>query len=412
MPLITQNFVLNNWTGDTQDYPTIEPSLRLDFANARALDPRITFTRASTATYVGRDGQIKTAGEDEARFDHDPTTGESLGLLIEESRTNIVTHSQEFNNAYWSKNGGGNPGTTVTADQAVAPDGTTTADYIDYTTATTNSQLIEKQFDNTPAGKTYTGSVWIKGTSGQTINVILDGYGVDVTGEQYTLDGTWQRLTITRTYGPTFSAGALFRFGVRPLGLSAGTATQVYAWGAQIEEGSFPTSYIPTSGSTATRAADLPYIEGTSFSGWYNSEGGAYVLDVMAYSYSGSFFGFGTSSYLESFNVSNSGGTQFYVPGNYNTSNAYTGNMNLDQSNKIGASFNSTGQRVCSNGQSVNASGFTPPATSLFTDFDRLSFGGNIPWDKTYTSQRKTHVKSFSYYTKYLSDAQLQTLTQ
>ena len=185
-------------------------------------------------------------------------------------------------------------------------------------------------------------------------------------------------------------------------------------WGVQEELASspFPTSYIPTSGSTATRATDLPYIEGTSFSSWYNSEGGAYVLDVIAYSYSGSFFGFGTSSYLESFNVSNSGGTQFYISGNYNTSNAYTGNMNLNQSNKIGVSFNSTGQRVCSNGQSVNASSFSSGATSLFTDFDRASFGGNIPWDKNYTNQRRTHVKSFSYYPKYLSDAQLQTLTQ
>ena len=82
MPLFTPELEF------TDDYPTIEPSLRLDFANARALDPRITFTRASVGTYVGRDGLIKTAGNDEARFDHDPETLESLGLLIEESSTN------------------------------------------------------------------------------------------------------------------------------------------------------------------------------------------------------------------------------------------------------------------------------------------------------------------------------------
>ena len=65
MPLFTSEYVFSD------DYPTIEPSLKLDFANARALDPRITFTRASTATYVGANGLIKTAGVDEARFDHD-----------------------------------------------------------------------------------------------------------------------------------------------------------------------------------------------------------------------------------------------------------------------------------------------------------------------------------------------------
>ena len=94
MPIITPEYNLYNWSD--LNFPTIEPSLRLDFANARALDPRITFTRASVATYVGKDGLIKTAGEDEARFDHDPTTGESLGLLIEESRTNLLPQSQQY----------------------------------------------------------------------------------------------------------------------------------------------------------------------------------------------------------------------------------------------------------------------------------------------------------------------------
>ena len=72
----------------SDDYPTIEPSLNLDFANARALDPRITFTRDASGTYVDKDGLIKIALENEPRFDHDPITGESLGLLIEETRTN------------------------------------------------------------------------------------------------------------------------------------------------------------------------------------------------------------------------------------------------------------------------------------------------------------------------------------
>ena len=82
MPVFTSELEFSD------DYPTIEPSLKLDFANARALDPRITFTRASVATYVGKDGLIKTAGVNEPRFDHDRATGESLGLLIEEQRTN------------------------------------------------------------------------------------------------------------------------------------------------------------------------------------------------------------------------------------------------------------------------------------------------------------------------------------
>ena len=67
--------------------------LDLRFAQLKTLDSRVTFTRASTATYVGSDGLIKTATTNEARFDHNPTTGESLGLLVEEARTNLLLNS-------------------------------------------------------------------------------------------------------------------------------------------------------------------------------------------------------------------------------------------------------------------------------------------------------------------------------
>ena len=69
------------------------PSLDLNFAGTKTLDSRVTFTRASSGTYVGSDGLIKTATTNEARFDHNPTTGESLGLLVEEARTNLLLNS-------------------------------------------------------------------------------------------------------------------------------------------------------------------------------------------------------------------------------------------------------------------------------------------------------------------------------
>jgi hypothetical protein len=75
------------------------PSLDLRFADSKSLTDAvsgqnlITFTRASSGTYVGSDGLIKTALADVPRFDHDPETGESLGLLIEEQRTNLLLSS-------------------------------------------------------------------------------------------------------------------------------------------------------------------------------------------------------------------------------------------------------------------------------------------------------------------------------
>ena len=69
------------------------PNLDLNFAGTKTLDSRITFTRASTGTYVSSDGVLQTASTNAPRFDHNPTTGESLGLLVEEARTNLLLNS-------------------------------------------------------------------------------------------------------------------------------------------------------------------------------------------------------------------------------------------------------------------------------------------------------------------------------
>ena len=71
------------------EYPTIRPALDLNFAATKTLDRRITFTRDSVGTYYDELGNVKYASNNTPRFDHDPDTGESLGLLIEESRTNL-----------------------------------------------------------------------------------------------------------------------------------------------------------------------------------------------------------------------------------------------------------------------------------------------------------------------------------
>ena len=74
----------------TQEYPSIRPTLDLNFAATKTLDRRITFTRDSVGTYTDELGIVRTAPNNAPRFDHDPATGESLGLLIEDSRTNLL----------------------------------------------------------------------------------------------------------------------------------------------------------------------------------------------------------------------------------------------------------------------------------------------------------------------------------
>ena len=73
--------------------PQSPPSLILDFAGTQTLDPRITFTRSTTATFIGSNGLIQTAAINAPRFDYNPTTLAPLGLLIEEQRVNLLLNS-------------------------------------------------------------------------------------------------------------------------------------------------------------------------------------------------------------------------------------------------------------------------------------------------------------------------------
>src|SRR4029077_13732912 len=96
-----------NWTGSA--WAAVQgPTLDLVFSGP-TLDPRLTFTRASTATYFSAAGTLQTAATNAARFDYDPVTHAALGLLIEEARTNVVLNSADANNASWTKGASGVP---------------------------------------------------------------------------------------------------------------------------------------------------------------------------------------------------------------------------------------------------------------------------------------------------------------
>ena len=76
--------------------PESRATLKLDFANLKKLHPRISFTRNSIGSYYDEEGTLKYAGYNKPRFDHNPVTGESKGLLIEEDRSNHILYSQDL----------------------------------------------------------------------------------------------------------------------------------------------------------------------------------------------------------------------------------------------------------------------------------------------------------------------------
>jgi hypothetical protein len=281
-------------------FPSVRPTLDLDFANSKTLDPRITFTRASGGSYVGADGLIKYAGVNEARFDHDPSTGESLGLLVEEARTNQVTDSIVLSNMPDKTN------VTVVDNAIISPDGTQNA-----------SKIIETNFlgavglsrlnVSTLANTTYTISGYFK--KGERTNIAISFRNVTFWGTPNTpravfnlesgsvlsssgvlnavsivnVGNGWYRCSITATrdsngtitsgitVAPSNDSGASFYQGLEGYG--------IYAWGLQFERGTFESSFIPTLGTTATRAADNASITGKNFSEWYRQDEGTLFAD-------------------------------------------------------------------------------------------------------------------------------------
>ena len=236
------------------------------------------------------------------RFDYDPVTLAPKGLLIEEQRTNLLLQSAEFDNAVWGKSN-----STVTANAATAPDGTATADYV-VRASTVASVTLQRTGLGITGIQTHTASIYAKAaTAGNNLGLRLQGTfpsRADVvvnllTGAvlfsaavNFTLVGTavsnagngWYRISITATSDST----GIDRFITGPTAVANGswessstTLSDAYLWGAQLEAGAFPTSYIPTTTAAATRAADVAVMTGANFSNWYRQDEGTLFAETQ-----------------------------------------------------------------------------------------------------------------------------------
>jgi hypothetical protein len=253
----------------SQLFPEEGPSLSLNLAASRILDPRITFTRTSSGTCMGPDGLIKVIPANSPRFDHRYVNGEveSLGLLIEEQRQNLLLNSV-VSSSTWSVSS-----STVTSSATTAPDGTNTAARVQVDTANGYVAILSI---SVTAGQSYTFSFWAKSYSGSSgtwgINIYDHGNNGFHNGTVRNITGEWTRISYTYT-----PVGNLINVYVSDDRNNLANINDGYVWGAQLESGAFLTSYIPTSGSTATRTADNAYIEGTKFSKFYNLNEGSAV---------------------------------------------------------------------------------------------------------------------------------------
>ena len=392
-------------------YPTTRPSLDLNFARTKRLDPRVTFTRGSTATYVGSDGLIKTAASNTARFDHNQTTGESLGLLVEEARTNSFLYSTELNNAYWDLA----TGLTKTANNAVSPDGNTTALLVTEDTST-GEHVFGKTAnvsvsDNCmsifvkPNGKTRVG--FRQGTE-TTANVIFDltGTGSVVSGSGFiTLyPNGWFRITQVRSGSGNKTSFHLLNNADNALSYTGDGTSGCWIWGYQKEAGTFPTSFIPTTSATVTRSADVASITGTNFSSWWNASTGTFQANFRA-TLSGTRpvlsvddntannrIELYTSTSSQKFTVTTSGTAQADITAGTASSTVINSQSAAYGSNDFSTSLNGTTAVT-------DTSGTVPVVT-------QLRIGANQAGNTT-----AVPIARLTYYPTRLTDAQLQALT-
>jgi hypothetical protein len=396
-------------------YPTVRPTLNLDFAKTKALDPRVTFSRASTGTFVGSNGLIQTAASGAARFDHNPATGESLGLLAEEARTNLVTYSEQFDNAAWGKNQ-----ITITANSATAPDGTITAD-----TFAGNGANNGHYMETTGAAGAKTISVFAKANTNNFVQLLFSGsvsswanfnVSTGVVGSIGTLCSAsiqqfangWYRCILATTDSgagaPTFSIVTSATSGrVQSNTLS----TSVYLWGCQSELGTFPTSYIPTVASTVTRAADVASMTGTNFSSWYRQDQGTIYQSVKLLAaspqdnqYYGALFATATKVAHDYSSLGGGPSARTIILSDAGATSATLVILPFNATTRKTASAMQVGSvAFAANGQIVTGTATAMPST---VDGMFLSKSGFTP---------NTTISRFAYYPVRLPDAQLQALT-
>ena len=204
-------------------------------------------------------GSIENVSVKEATRDNVPRIDYSGGgcphILAEPQRTNLVTDSVDIDTYFTNQ-----VDATVTNDYGTSPTGENNSTRVQWADSTSFIYRAESVATDTSA------SIFVKGISGETV---MFGFGGNVTtGTVYTFDGSWQRIIFTGSTGTTIFLSSY----------GGATATDFEVFGLQLEVGSFPTSYIPTSGSTVTRNQDQFTRDGIG--SLINSEEGVLFLEI------------------------------------------------------------------------------------------------------------------------------------
>jgi hypothetical protein len=207
---------------------------------------------------------------DEPRLTYNPVNPTAPSLLMEPQRTNLVTFSEQMDNAAWTKTN-----VTITANDEVSPDGYTNADKI--TDNANNTQHRVSQTISVTSGTSYTASIFVKNddkgdfainftasgfSSTQIVFNLINGTVTSGTGTIQDYGNGWYRISATEAANVTGSGTIGFNLGNG--GAYVGSSQSVFIYGAQCEIGNYVSSLIPTLGAAVTRLADSASKTGIS----------------------------------------------------------------------------------------------------------------------------------------------------
>lgn len=428
----TLTFTPPNTTGIKIDYPSLSMDFVTDADGRYTLNGTAyndltsflsasggTFSRASVGTYYDSTGVLQTASSGTPRFDWDPVTHAAKGILIEESRTNLLKYSNDISNAAWVK-----ARVLATANAALAPDNTMTATHLSDNGV--SGGAYTRQAISYTANTTYTISIYAK--KAELDRVRLDWYAS--TG--WSSDGM---VVFNLTTGTTSTSGTVSNYSMTPVGngwyrcsatATFGAVSQssnypavtmhinlldstsgFYVWGGQIEQGAFPTSLIPTTAATVTRAADSFTVP---TGGWFNAQEGAFSIQGIIPSAAATVRRFATFSdgtinnTIQLANAASNTASYMEVRDSFAIQVSMSGGTFAAASYiKSAAAYKADDFALVTNGSvaGTDTAGTVPVINKL--TLGSHNAGGNYI---------DGYLKSFRYYPARVTDTQLQLLTQ
>jgi hypothetical protein len=393
------------------------PKLALDFTTA-ILDPRVTFTRAlDTATVTDATGAVVLVSANTPRFDY--ANGVCKGLLIEESRTNLLQ------NSIWGGAVAGTPGTAPTnwifgynlGDIVSVAAGTYASGNAIRMSASANRQALRFDF-TTSASVTYTLSVSVYVNSGNSRvdNLVLPAAlptgatasyfvnGVSTAGSASLTLGVWNRVSVVIATSTTTGTLQL-RIGI---GCSFNQTADATFDMPQLEVGAFSTSYIPTSaGATSTRNADLASMTGTNFSDWFNATEGTFVTRGAT--------GATTSSFPLALYVSDGTTQNRMTIGYFNFNNFQVVDTNVSQCGITTTTPSTNVQTTTTAAYKLNNFAASTNASNTVTDtlgtvptVNQLRFGATLGGGQAFNGP----IQRFFYYPQRLTNAEVQAFSK